>query len=71
MDLELATIYDIADELAKRGVQFIIAIQVINNNEPFKLHLCTDGKKNNTEVAQVLIPFFESGEHLCSDSEPE
>ncbi len=58
MDLELATIYDIADELANRGLQFIIAIQVIDNNEPFKVHLCVDGDKDKMEVAGMIAPLF-------------
>ncbi len=62
MDLELATIYDIADELANRGSQFVIAIQVIDNNEPFKIHLCVDGGKDKVEIAQVVAPLFQSTE---------
>ena len=58
MDIELATVYDIAEELAKRGSQFIIAIQVIDNDASFKIHLCVDGKKDKMEVAQVVAPFF-------------
>lgn len=58
MDLELATIHDIADELANRGSQFIIAIEVIDNDSAFKVHLCVDGKKDKLEVAQTLVPFF-------------
>ena len=59
MELELATIYDIADELANRGLQFVIAIQVINNNEPFKIHLCVDGEKDKMEVATLVAPLFQ------------
>lgn len=59
MDLELATIYDIADELANRGLQFIIAIQIINNSEPFQLHLCVDGKKDTRAIAEIVAPLFE------------
>jgi len=58
MELELATIQDIADELANRGVQFIIAIQVIDNNAPFKVHLCIDGEKDQTEIAEIIAPLF-------------
>lgn len=58
MDLELATIYDIAEELANRGSQFIIAIQVIDNNAPFKIHLCVDGEKDKMEVAEMVAPLF-------------
>jgi hypothetical protein len=58
MDLELATIYDIADELANRGSQFIIAIQVIDNNAPFKIHLCVDGEKDKMEIAETIAPLF-------------
>ena len=64
MDIELATIYDIAEELAKRGSQFIIAIQVIDNASPFKIHLCVDGKKDKMEVAQAVAPFFQPTEEL-------
>lgn len=59
MDLELATIYDITEELANRGSQFIIAIQVIDNNAPFKIHLCVDGEKDRMEVAELVAPLFE------------
>ena len=62
MDLELATIYDIAEELANRGSQFVIAIQVIDNNAPFKIHLCVDGDKDKMEVAQVVAPLFQPKE---------
>jgi len=62
MELELATIRDIADELANRGLQFIIAIQIINNTEPPTVHLCLDGNKDQREVAESVIPFFELGE---------
>lgn len=65
MDLELATIMDIADELANRGSQFIIAIQVINNNAPFKIHLCVDGEKDKMEVAQLVAPLFQPRELEC------
>ena len=58
MDLELATIHDIADELANRGLQYVIAIQVINNESPFKIHLCTDSNKDQMEVAQAVAPLF-------------
>lgn len=58
MELELATIQDIADELANRGSQFIIAIQVIDNNSPFKVHLCIDGEKDKVEVAEIIAPLF-------------
>lgn len=64
MDLELATIYDIAEELANRGSQFIIAIQVIDNISPFKVHLCVDSQKNKMEVAQVVAPLFNPMEEL-------
>ena len=59
MDLELATIHDIAEELANRGLQFIIAIQVIDNNAPFKIHLCVDGQKDKMEVATLIAPLFQ------------
>jgi hypothetical protein len=65
MDLELATIMDIADELANRGSQFIIAIQVIDNNAPFKIHLCVDGDKDKMEVAQIVAPLFQPTESEC------
>jgi hypothetical protein len=65
MDLELATIHDISDELANRGSQFIIAIQVIDNNTPFKIHLCVDGDKDKMEVAQVVAPLFQPKELEC------
>jgi len=58
MELELATIYDIAEELANRGSQFVIAIQVIDNNSPFKVHLCVDGEKDKMEVAEIIAPLF-------------
>jgi hypothetical protein len=58
MDLELATIHDIANELANRGSQFVIAIQVIDNDTPFKIHLCVDGYKDKMEVAQIVAPLF-------------
>lgn len=68
MELELATIHDIADELANRGLQYIIAIQVIDNNEPFKVHLCVDGEKNKMEVATLVAPLFQP--HTgCSECE--
>lgn len=63
MELELATIDDIVNELADRGVQFIIAIQVIDNDTPFKIHLCVDGNKNKIDVAQSLVPFFNPKGH--------
>jgi len=60
MDLELATIHQIADELADRGLQFIIAIQLVENNQKdFKLHLCVDGKKDEKEIADALVPLFD------------
>jgi hypothetical protein len=60
MELELATIHQIADELANRGLQFIIAIQVVKHeNEPFQIHLCTDEAKNEKEVIDAILPFFE------------
>ena len=65
MELELATIYDIAEELANRGSQFIIAIQVIDNNAPFKIHLCVDGEKDKMEVAQLVAPLFQPKEYEC------
>lgn len=66
MELEFATIHDIAEELANRGSQFIIAIEVIDNASPFKIHLCVDGAKNKIEVAQSLVHFFESkGREEC------
>lgn len=58
MDLELATIDDIINELANRGSQFIIAIQVIDNDIPFKVHLCVDDQKDKMEIAQVVAPLF-------------
>ncbi len=67
MDLELATIYDIAEELANRGSQFIIAIQVIDNNSPFKIHLCVDRDKDKVEVAQVVAPLFNPHNELESE----
>jgi hypothetical protein len=65
MELEMATIYDIADELANRGSQFIIAIQVIDNNAPFEIHLCVDGQKDKMEIAQVVAPLFQPTESEC------
>lgn len=65
MDLELATIHDIADELANRGLQYIIAIQVIDNNEPFKIHLCVDGKKDKHDIANAIVSFFNRGQSEC------
>jgi hypothetical protein len=62
MELELATIHQIADELANRGSQFIIAVQVRNNYDPFKIHLCVDGQKDKMEVAKALVGFFNKGE---------
>ena len=56
MDLELATIEDIVNELADRGLQFIIAIEL--RESAFKIHLCVDGDKNKIEVAHALMPFF-------------
>lgn len=58
MDLELATVEDIVNELANRSSQFVIAIQVIDNDTPFKVHLCVDGQKDKLEVAQVIAPLF-------------
>ena len=65
MDLELATIHQIVDEIANRGLQYVIAIQVINNGEPLKFHLCVDGKKDKMKVAQSLIGFFDKGQSEC------
>ena len=65
MDLELATIYDIADELANRGLQFVIAIQVINNAQPFQIHLCVDSKKDKMKVANSIVQFFDKGQSEC------
>ncbi len=62
MDLELATVYDIVNELANRGLQFVIAIEVINNDEPGKVHLCVDGKKDQVAIANAVAPFFELGQ---------
>lgn len=56
MDLELATVDDIVNELADRGLQFIIAVEL--RGPSFKLHLCVDGNKNKIEVAHALMPFF-------------
>lgn len=56
MEMEFATIDDIVNELADRGLQFIIAIQLRGSN--FKVHLCVDGNKNKVEVAHALMPFF-------------
>jgi hypothetical protein len=67
MDLELATIHDIVDELANRGSQYIIAVQVIDNGAPFKLHLCVDGNKDKMKIAQSLIGFFDKGQSECWD----
>lgn len=58
MDLELATIGEIAEELSKRGRQFIIALEVIDSDPDFKLQLCTDGNKNQEDVARAIIRFF-------------
>lgn len=57
MDLEFATTFDIAKELAKRGLQFIIAIEV-KDNEGKGIHLCVDSDKNQTEIAYSISPFF-------------
>ena len=66
MDLELATIDDIVNELADRGLQFVIAIELIGSSN-FKVHLCVDGNKNKIEVAQALMPFFNpKGNDECS-----
>lgn len=60
MELELATTHQIADELANRGVQFIIAIQTIGKKEePFKLHLCIDSHKDEKSVVEAIAPFFD------------
>jgi hypothetical protein len=73
MDLELATIDDIVNELADRGLQFVIAVQLrvegedIERGTRFKVHLCVDGNKNKVEVANALIPFFNpKGNDECS-----
>jgi cobalamin biosynthesis Mg chelatase CobN len=63
MDLELATIDDIVNELADRGLQFIIAIEVKDNDSPFKIHLCVDSNKNKIDVAQNLVSFFNPKGH--------
>ena len=65
MDLELATIHDITDELANRGLQFIIALEVRNGKEPFKIHLCVDGNKDRTEAAHAIAPLFNRGQNEC------
>jgi len=57
MDLEIATVDDIVNELADRGLQFIIAVEV-GDSSGFKLHLCVDGDKNKIEVAHAIAPFF-------------
>ena len=62
LDLEFATIDDIVNELANRGIQFIIAMEIRNNKEPFKIHLCVDGKKNKMEVAHAVAPLFDMGQ---------
>lgn len=68
MELEFASIHDIADELGNRGLQFVIAIEVINNNEPPQIHLCVDGKKDQMAVARKIAPLFEiKGYNKCSD----
>lgn len=64
MDIELATIGEIVDELANRGKQFIIAIELHKSKEPFKIHLCVDGQKNKTEVAYAVAPFFNRGQDV-------
>lgn len=65
MELELATIHDIVDELANRSLQFIIAVEVRNGNESFRIHLCVDGNKNKTEVAHAVAPLFNRGQAEC------
>jgi hypothetical protein len=68
MELEFASIHNIADELANRGLQFVIAIEVINNNEPPQIHLCVDGKKDKMAVARKIAPIFEiKGHNKCSE----
>lgn len=57
MDLELATVDDIVNELANRGLQFIIAVQLRGSD--FKVHLCVDGNKNKIKVANALMSFFD------------
>jgi hypothetical protein len=72
LELELATVYDIAEELSKRGMQFIIAIEKtkIRNGKTAELEICVDKNKNMREVAETLAPFFGielSGECDCGD----
>jgi hypothetical protein len=62
MDLQLATVGDIVNELANRGLQFVIAIEVVNNNEPKTVHLCVDSKKDQMAIAQAVAPFFDLGQ---------
>jgi len=59
MELELATTEQIADELANRGLQFVIAIQVLNSESKFKVHVCVDGEKDKQEVAEAVAPLFD------------
>jgi hypothetical protein len=60
MDLELATVYDIVEELSKRGLQFIIAIEKTKNRNGkiAELELCVDGYKDLEEIANLLLPHF-------------
>lgn len=57
MDLEFATTFDIAKELANRGLQFIIAIEV-KDNAGKGILLCVDGEKDQRVVAHSISPFF-------------
>ncbi len=65
MELEFATINDIVNELADRGLQYIIAVQIIDNGQPFKLHLCVDGDKDKHAVANAIVNFFDKGQCAC------
>lgn len=60
VELEFATVYDIAEELAKRGLQFVIAIEKTKkkDSDQLELDLCVDGGKNLEEMANVLAPYF-------------
>jgi hypothetical protein len=59
MDLELATLYDISEELSKRGLQFVIFIEKTKINDGHgELEVCVDANKDLQELVEVLAPYF-------------
>lgn len=59
MDLELATITDIINELSKRGLQFLIVIEKTKVNDGTgELEIACDAKKDLPELVELLAPYF-------------